>query len=177
MYGLGLSGNGTLWWFVVSDLYFHFLALLLLQLSHFSRPTLWDPIDGSPPGSSVLGILQERILEWVSISFSKNTILIKKVSIQFSHSVVSDSLQSSGLQHARPPCPSPTFRVYSNSCPLSWWCHPTISFSVVPFSSHLQFFPASGSFQMSQFFTSGGQSIGVSISTSVLPMNIRSDFL
>ena len=71
------------------------------------------------------------------------------------------------LQHARPPCPSPTPRAYTNSCPLSHWCHPTISFSVVPFSSHLQSFPASGSFQMSQFFASGGQSIGALASASV----------
>ena len=77
------------------------------------------------------------------------------------------------LLHARPPCPSPTPGVYSNSCPLSWWCHPTISFSVVPFSSRLQSFPASGSFQMSQFFTSRGQSIGVSASASVLPRNTQ----
>ena len=81
-----------------------------------------------------------------------------------------------GLQHARPPCPSPTPGAYSNSCPLSWWCHPTISSSVVPFSSHLQSFPASGSFQISQLFASGGQSIGVSASTSVLPMNIQDWF-
>ena len=94
-------------------------------------------------------------------------------SVQFSRSVVSASLQPHELQHARPPCPSPTPRVYSNSCPLSRWCHPTISSSVVPFSSHLQSFPASGSFQMSQFFTSGGQSIGISASTSVLPMNTQ----
>ena len=81
-------------------------------------------------------------------------------------------------QHARPPCPSPTPGVYSNSCPLSWWCHPhpTISSSVIPFTSHLQSFPASGSFQMSQFFTSGGQSIGVLASASVLPMNIQGWF-
>ena len=71
-----------------------------------------------------------------------------------------------GLQHARPPCPSPTPRVYWNSCPLNWWCHPTISSSVVPFFSCLQSFPASGSFQLSQFFASGGPSIGVSASTS-----------
>ena len=76
-----------------------------------------------------------------------------------------------GLQHARPPCPSQTPGACSNSCPSSWWCHPTISSSVVPFSSHLQSFPASGSFQMSQFFTSIGQSIGVSASASVLPMH------
>ena len=93
-------------------------------------------------------------------------------SVQFSRSAVSDSLRPHGVQHARPPCPSPTPRVYSNSCPLSQWCHPTISSSVSPFS-YLQPFPASGSFQMSQFFTSSGQSIGVSASTSVLPMNTQ----
>ena len=87
----------------------------------------------------------------------------------------SDSLWSHGLQPARLPCPSPTPRAYSNLCPLSWWCHTTISSSVVPFSSHLQSFPASGSFQMSQFLTSGGQSFGVSAS-SVLPMNIQNSF-
>ena len=95
---------------------------------------------------------------------------------QFSCSVMSDSLWPHGLQHARPPCPSPTPRVYSNSCPLSRWCHPTISSSVIPFFSGLQSFPASGSFQMSQFFASGGQSIGVSAWASVLPMNIQDWF-
>ena len=94
----------------------------------------------------------------------------------FSPSVVSDSLRPHGLQHARPPCPSPTPGAYSNSCPPSRWCHPTISSSVIPFSSHLQSFPTSGSFPMSQFFPSGGQSIGVSASASVLPMNIRDWF-
>ena len=93
-------------------------------------------------------------------------------SVQFSHSVVSNSLWPHELQHARPPCPSPTPTVYSNSCPLCRWCHLTISSSVIPFSSCLQSFPASGSFQMSQVFTSGGQSTGVSTSASVLPMNI-----
>ena len=87
-------------------------------------------------------------------------------------SVVSDSLQPHGLQHARLPCPSPTPGVYSNLCPLSRWCHPTIWSSVIPFSCP-QSFPASGSFQMSQLFASGGQSIGVSASTSVLPMNTQ----
>ena len=91
---------------------------------------------------------------------------------QFSRSVMSDSLRPHGLEHARPPCPSPTPGVYSNLYPSSWWCHPTISSSVVPFSSCLQSFPASGSFQMSQFFVSGGQSIGA----SVLPMNIQDWF-
>jgi len=94
-------------------------------------------------------------------------------SVQFSHSAVSDFLQPHGQQHARPSCPSPTPRVYPNSCPLSWWCHPTISSSVIPFSSCLQSFPASGSFPMSQFFASGGERIGVSPSTSVLPMNTQ----
>ena len=84
---------------------------------------------------------------------------------------MSDSLWPHGLQHARPRCLSPTTRVDLNLCPLSWWCHPTLSFSVVPFYSCLQSFPASGSFPMSQLFTSGGQSIGVSASASVLPMN------
>ena len=92
---------------------------------------------------------------------------------QFSHSVVSDSLQSHGVQHARPPCPSPTPRACSNSCPSSWRCHPTISSSVIPFSSCLQSFPASESFPMSQFFPSGGQSIGASASASVLSVNIQ----
>ena len=91
--------------------------------------------------------------------------------VQFSHSVMSNSLQPHGLQHARHPCPSPTPGVYSNSCPLSQWCHPTISSSVVAFFSLLQSFPASGSFPMSRFFTSGSQSIGASASASVLPMN------
>ena len=95
---------------------------------------------------------------------------------QFSHSVVSDSLRPHGLQHARPPCLSVTPRVCSNLCPLSWWCHPTILSSVVPFFSHLQSFPGSGSFQMSQFFTSGGQSIGVSASAWVLPVTIQDWF-
>ena len=94
-------------------------------------------------------------------------------SVQFSHSVVSNSLQTYETQHARPPYPSPTARVYPNPCPSSRWCHPTISSSVVPFSSCPQSFPASGSFPMSQLFTSGGQSIGVSASTSVLPMNTQ----
>ena len=95
---------------------------------------------------------------------------------QFSPSVVSDSLRPPGLQHARPPCPSPTPGVYSDSCPLSQWCHPTIASSVIPFSSCLQSFPASGSFQMNLHFASGGQSIGVSASTSVLPVNIQDWF-
>ena len=94
-------------------------------------------------------------------------------SVQFSRSVVSDSSQPHGPQHARPPSPSPTPRVYSNSSPFSQWCHPTISSSVIPFSSCLQSFPASGSFPMSQSFAWGGQSIRVSDLTSVLPVNTQ----
>ena len=97
-------------------------------------------------------------------------------SVQFNCSVVSDSLWPHGLQYARVPCSSPSPGSYSNSCPSSRWCHPTISFSVVPFSSSLQSFPASGSFPRSQLFTSGGQSIWVSASASVLSMNIQDWF-
>ena len=101
---------------------------------------------------------------------------LKNQSVQFSRSVVSDSLRPHEPQHTRPPCPSPTPAVYPNSCPLSWWCHPTISSSVIPFSSCLRSFPTSGFFQMSQLFASGGQNIGVSASTSVPPMNTQKWF-
>ena len=94
-------------------------------------------------------------------------------SVHFSRSVVSDSLWPHESQHTRPPCPSLTPGVHSNSCPSSWWCHPAISSSVVPFSSYPQSLPASGSFPMSQLFTWGGQSIGVSALASVLPMNTQ----
>ena len=97
-------------------------------------------------------------------------------SVQFSHSVVSDSLRPHELQHARPPCPSPSPGVHSDACPSSQWCHPTISSSVVPFYSCLQSFPASGSFPMSQFFASGGQNFRVSASALVLTMNIQDWF-
>ena len=109
---------------------------------------------------------------YTTIKMAKSRKIIH-TSVQFSHSVMSDSLRPHGPQHIRSPCPSPTPAVYPNPCPLSRWCHPTISSSVIPFSSHLQSFPASGSFQMSQFFASGGQSIGDSASTSVPPMNTQ----
>ena len=96
--------------------------------------------------------------------------------VQFSCSVMSSILQPCGLHHTRLPCPSPTSGACSNSCPLSQWCHSTISSSVIPFSSCPQSFPASGSFPMSQFFTSDGQTIGASASASVLPMNIQNWF-
>ena len=113
--------------------------------------------------------------EYLKLLIFPPAILIA-ASVQFSCSVMSDSLWPHGLQHARPSCPSPTPRAYSNSHPLHQWCHPTISSSVVPFSSHLQSFPASRSFPMSQFFTSGGQSIGVSVSESVFSVNTQDWF-
>ena len=106
----------------------------------------------------------------------RGRISISYTSVQFIHSVVSNSLWPQGLQHARLPCPSPTPGACSNSCPSSRWCHPTISSSIVSFSSCLQSFPASGSFPMSQLFASGGQSVGASASASVLPINIHSWF-
>ena len=116
---------------------------------------------------------------WLLTTWNFYFVLIDRAvfsSVQFSRSVVSDSLRPYGVPHARPPCPSPTPKVYSNSCPLSQWSHPTSSSSVVTFSACLQSFPASGSFQMSQLFASGGQSIGVSALASVLPMNIQDWF-
>ena len=113
----------------------------------------------------------KKILTYAALCVTFKNITL----VQLSHSVVSDSLRPHGLQHARPPCPSPTPGVYSNSSPLSRWCHPAISSSVIPFSC-LQFFPASGSFAMSWLFTSGDQSTGASASTSVLLMNIQDWF-
>ena len=109
---------------------------------------------------------------WVAATYWLLWIILLST-VQFSCSVVSDSLRPHESQHTRPPCPSPTPEVYSNPCPSSWWCHPTISSSVVHFSSCLQSFPASGSFPVSQLFAWGGQSTGVSASASVLPMDIQ----
>ena len=119
------------------------------------------------------GLLEEEIFLYPS---SQRINWHETDSVQFGHSIVSDSLQPHERQHDRPPCPSPTPRVHPNSCPSSQWCHPTILFSVVPFSSCPQSFPASGSWQMSQLFTSGSQSIGVSVSTSVLQMSMQDWF-
>ena len=154
-------------------------------------------MDCSLPGFSVHGILQERILEWVAISSSRgsswprdwNCISYSSCfaglfftaepagkptwfvfsSVQFSRSVVSDSLRPHEVQHARPPCPSPTPRVHSDSCPSSQSCHPAISSSVIPFFSCPQSLPATESFPMNQLFAWGGQSTGVSALASVLP--------
>ena len=128
-----------------------------------NRFSIWRPavITGEVPMAQFQGSASEAVP------------LACATSGQFSHSVISDSLWPHGPQHARPPCPSPTPGACSNSSPLNWWCHPTISSSVIPFSSRLQSFPASGSFPESQFFTSGGQSIGVWASAPVLQMNIQ----
>ena len=110
-------------------------------------------------------------LGWGGVAKSQTR--LSDCSVQCSRSVVSNSLRPRESQHTRPPCPWPTLGVYSNSCPSSWWCHPSISSSVIPFSSCPQSLPASGSFPMSQLFAWGGQSIGVSASASVLPMNTQ----
>ena len=175
-------------------------ACAVLCLVAQSCPTLCDSTDYSPSSSSVhrdspgknTRVGCHALLQGICLTQGSNPGLPhcrwiflpadlpgkppqEHSSVQFSHSVMSSALRPYGLQHTRPPCPSPTPRVYSNSCPLSWWCHPTISSSVVPFSC-LQSFPASGSYQMSQLFASGGQNIGLSASTSVLPMNIQDWF-
>ena len=119
---------------------------------------------------------------WGSVSIETDgkclcySVIGSALHLQFSHSVMSNSLQPHGLQNSRPPCPSPTPGVCSNSCPLSRWCHPTISSFFIPFSSCLQSFPASESFPMSQFFISGGQSIGSFSFSIILSMNIQDGF-
>ena len=135
-------------------------------------------------GVPLSGMLQKGLCSWVNLMTASIPFATKILwfpvhsvsSVQFSRSVTSDSLQPHGLRLARLLCPSPTPGAYSNSRPSSWWCHSTISSSVVSFSSCLQSCPASGSFPLSQFFTSGGQSIGVSALASVLPMNIQEWF-
>ena len=135
--------------------------------SHEQRGSWWATVHGVTKSWTRL--------KWLSMHTCMLTWLDHQIfsSVQSSHSVVSNSLQPHESQHTRPPCPSPTPVVYSNSCPSSRWCHPAISSSVVPFSSCPQFLPASGSFTISQLFAWGGQSIGVSASASVLPMNTQ----
>ena len=128
-----------------------------------------------------LCLIFQWLVLWISYTFLLWVFVIfitflSCPSVQFSHSVVSNSLRPHELQHTRLPCPSPTPRTYSNSRPSSQWCHPAISSSVIPFFSCLQSFPASGSFPVSQFFVSGGQSIGASASASVFPVNIQGWF-
>ena len=132
----------------------------------FSRQESWRGLSFPSPGYlSNPGIKPRSALQAASLP--------TELQVQFSRSVVSNSFRPHELQHARPPYPSPTAEVHPNPCPLSRWCHPTISSSVVPFSSCPQSFPALGSFQMSQLFASGGQSTGVAASKSVLPMNTQ----
>ena len=143
-------------------LYIHFQYLYyMFLLCNKKTHTTWIMSDSSFSTAKGNGIREANRRKYT------------KSSVQISRSVMSNSSWPHGLQDTRPPCPSPTSRACSNSCPLSQWCHPTISSSVVPFSSCLQSFPASGSFPTSQFFASGGQSIGVSASAPVLPMNTQ----
>ena len=147
------------------------------------RHTSSIPGSGRSPGGGHGNLLQYSCLEnpmdkgawWDSPQGHKESD-VTEATYQFRGSVVPNSLQPHALQHARLPCPSPAPRACSNSCPSSRWCHPTISSSIFPFSSHLQSFPASGSFPMSQFFASGSQRIGVSASASILPINIQDWF-
>ena len=174
------------------------LCVCVCSQSLQSCPTQYDTMDSSPPGYSVLEILQARILEWVTIPFSggssrlRDSAPVSCIAGRFLPSEPPGKVELLCTQFssvsqlclilcrpmdcsmpASPPCPSPTPGVYSNSCPLSQSCHPNILSSIIPFSSSLQFFPALGSFPMSWFFPLGGQSVGVSASTSVLPMNIQ----
>ena len=167
---------GPEWFYLIS------LCVLVAQ----SCLTLCDSMDCSPPGFSVRGILQAKILEWVAFSFFKgsswpgikpgsptlqtDSLLSEPPnSVQFSRSVVSDSLRPHELQHARLPCPSPAPGVHSDSRPSSQWCHPAISSSVILFSSCPHSLPASESFPMRQLFAWGGQSVGVSALASFFP--------
>ena len=168
----------------ISLFFFPTFRILRLEVKLQRRPTdiisvrdlqddSWENFLSSIYSEKILSrsfIFKRKKLEYSSISINLH------MQHQFSCSVVSNSLWYHGLQHTRPPCPSPTPRACSNSCPSGQWCHPTISSSVIPFSSCLQPFPASGSFQMSQLFASGGQSIGDSASASVLPVNIQDWF-
>ena len=165
------------WLYLDSELWFR-VSLLSLTSAHTQTHTIFRDHEFpftiaysffSEPHSSASSRRRNKFI------YHKSTIEWHVCNqIQFSCSVISDSLQPHGLQHAKFPCPLPTPRAYSNSCPSSWWCHPTISSSVVPFFSCLQSFPASGSFLINQLFATGGQSIGAS--ASVLPMNIRDWF-
>ena len=139
------------------------------NLLHYSH--LENPMDGGAWQATVHRVANSQT-HWSNLA-CRRVLIYKWISVQFSRSVVSDSLQPHELQHAWPPCPSPTLRVHPNSCPLSQWCHPAILSSVISFSSCPQSLPASGSFPMSQLFAWGGQSIGVSASTSVLSQNTQ----
>ena len=153
----------------------HFINILWLCL-HTYALSVWSILNKNYIRIALQLMTQNFIALFLSYVKNAWNLILKEnawfSSVQFSCSVVSNSLRTRELQDTRPPCPSPTARVHPDPCPLSWWCHPTIS-SVAPFCSCPASFPASGSFQMSQLFASGGQSIGASASTSVLPMNTQ----
>ena len=136
------------------------------------KPSKVPPQENLPSPLPLPPTWQEKVSSPASVTQTR-----RYHSVQFSHSVMSNSLQLHELQHTRPPCPSPITRVHSNPCPLSWWCHPTTSSSVVPFSSCPQSFPASGSFQMSQLSASGGWSIGVQLQHQSFQWTPRTDLL
>ena len=138
----------------------------------FLRSQFFASCGQSIGASALASVFPMNIQDWFPLGLT-GLISLLPSSFQFSRSIVSDSLWNHELQHARPPCPSQTPGVYPNSCPVSWWCHPAISSSLVPFFSCPQSLPASGSFPMNQLFAWGGQSIGVSASASVLPMNTQ----
>ena len=144
-------------------------SLTLRQMSQYHSNPIYAPTTNAKEVE--VEWFYDDLQDFLELTTKKDVLFI--TGVQFSCSVVSDYLRPHELQHARPPCPSPTIGVYANSCPSSRWCHPTISFSVVPFSSCPQSLPASGSCPMSQLFAWGGQSIGVSALASVLPMNTR----
>ena len=156
-----LSGFSTVILFFFAS---NFLTVLW-ERSQYAQPTCRE--------KSVMIHLLEGRVKVKYLFLPSGFFCLGEESVQFGHSVVSDSLQPHEPQHARPPCPSPTPEVYLNPCPSSWWCHPAISSSAVPFSSCPQSFPALGSFPLSQLFAWGSQSIGVSGSTAVLPMNTQ----
>ena len=152
-------------WLVFCDCGFNSVCPLMDKDKRLKEVSWWERLTEGETGSCSGGW---GYAQFSSVQFSR----VQFSQVQFSRSVVSYSLRPHGLQQARLPCSSPTPGIYSNSCPSSRWCHQNISSSVVPFSSCSQSSPASGSFQMSQLFTSGGQSIRVSASTSVLSVNI-----
>ena len=171
-----LSGFSRVWFFVTP----HCSHQAPLSMG-FSRQEYWSGLSFPSPGDlsdlEIEHCIGRQVLyhwaTWDAPYPSVSSLNVQFSSVQFSHSIVSNSLQPHESQHARPPCPSPTPRVHSDSCASSWWCHPAISSSVVPFSSCPQSLPASEAFPMSQLFTWGGQSTGVSALASFLPKNTQ----
>ena len=169
-------GHNT--WLTTLLLIFFFSQLCFSFSFHVTNYWLFLLVETETKATPSLWPLWNIIMSCGFIHFFVHILIHSVISVShFNHSVASNSLQLHGLQNGRPPCPLATVGVYSNLCPLSRWCHPTISSSVVSLSSCTQSFPASGSFQMCQFFASGGQTIGVSASASVPPWTLRTDLL